>query len=154
MPPIRGWFKARKPLQASRKKYYEDIFGEKNPEEDLEGVHILDSESESDPEFSSRKARRQAREKPRFTLRQSNKDQSDREQAMETADSDEIVAPRVDRTTGTRTLETKSNRRMLVDKRLAVAVDDDSDVDDLFVADLREHGMITPNDRPDITETV
>ena len=103
MPPVNRWFKSTKPLRTSRKAYYEDIYGTKNPEEDLEGAHVLDSESDSEPEFSSRRARRQAR-KDNITLRK-NKDRADRHEGMETADNHEIVATRVDRRTGTRTAE-------------------------------------------------
>ncbi|KAG9654683.1 hypothetical protein KCU95_g10545, partial [Aureobasidium melanogenum] len=134
MPPIQGWFKAKKPLQASRKKYYEDIFGEKNPEEDLESVHIIDTESDSGPEFFSRRARRQAQKKPRITLRLSNKDRSDGGNKMGTADGNEVVALRVDRST------------------VVTIDDDDSDVGESFVADLRKHaqGPDNKNDKDDI----
>lgn len=100
MPPIQGWFKARKLFQASQKVYYEDIFGENNPEEHLEGSHILDSESESDPEFFSRRARRQIRKESRNILRRNNKDQLDRREEMQTANGDETVAPTTDKGTG------------------------------------------------------
>jgi hypothetical protein len=56
MPPIKGWFKARKTLRNRRKVYYEDVYGHKNSEEDLEGVHILDSASDSESEIFRRQA--------------------------------------------------------------------------------------------------
>lgn len=153
MTPIQGWFKSRKPLQASRKKYYEDIFGEKNAEEELEGVHILDSDSDSDPGVFSRRVKRQPREKTKTTLWNNNKNQSDRGDKRGTADGDEIVAPRVDRSTGTRIAEPKSDQEMLTDKRLVVTIDDDdSDVGEQFVVDLRKHGMTIFRDCLDITD--
>ncbi|KAH0360880.1 hypothetical protein KCU65_g9083, partial [Aureobasidium melanogenum] len=150
MPPIKGWFKSRKPLQASRKNYYEDIFGERNPEEQLEGVHIIDSESDSDPGVFSRRARRQGRKKPRITIapRNNHESQPDRGKEMGTADGNEVVAPRVDRSTGTRTAEPKSDQGMLADKREVVTIDDndDSDVEEQFVADLRNYAQDSIND--------
>jgi hypothetical protein len=95
MPPIRGWFKARKTLPNRRRTYYEDIYGYKNPEENLEGVYILDSESDSKSEILSRSARRQGRHKARLAHR------NDKEQAMEGMDDNETGAPTVDRSTGT-----------------------------------------------------
>lgn len=155
MAPIQGWFKSRKPLRVSRKSYYEDIFGEKNPEEDLEGVHIIDSDSDSDPGVFSRRSRRQSRKKPRITLRQSNKDQSDRGNKIGTADGDEVVAPRVDRNTGTRTAEPDSDHGMLANKNSVVTIDDNSDVEEQFVVDLRKHGLTAAlRDYLDITEIV
>ncbi|KAH0157949.1 hypothetical protein KCU67_g7708, partial [Aureobasidium melanogenum] len=135
MAPIQGWFRSRKPLRVSRKSYYEDIFGEKNPEEELEGVHILGSNSDSDPGVFSRRSRRQGRKKPRITLRQSNKDRSDRGNKIGTADGDEVVAPRVDRNT-------------------VVTIDDDSDVEEQFVVDLQKHGTTALRDHLDITKIV
>lgn len=102
MPPIRGWFKARKPLQASRKTYYEDIYGEKNPEEGLEGVHIIDTESESDQDFFSRGRRRQGRKNPSITLHKKNRGRADRDKEIETAGDNEIVVLKLDRTAGMR----------------------------------------------------
>lgn len=153
MPPVQGWFKSNKPLRVSRKAYYEDVYGRKNPEEDLQGVHVLDSESDSDTEFFSRRARRQGRRKPGVALRNSNnKDQSDRKEEMEIADSHEIVAPRVDRHTGMRRRKSIT-RRMLANKRPVVTIDDDdSEVGQEFVADLRNHGMTTSSDHPNGTE--
>jgi hypothetical protein len=58
MPQIKGWFKARKTLHNRRKVYYEDVYGHKNSEEDLEGVHILDSESDSESEPTRSRASR------------------------------------------------------------------------------------------------
>jgi hypothetical protein len=95
MPPIQGWFKARKTLPDRRRTYYEDIYGYKNPEEDLEGVHILDSESDDDSEIFSTSARRQGRHKARLAHR------NNKEQAMDSIDGDETGAPIVDRSTGT-----------------------------------------------------
>ncbi|KAH0168466.1 hypothetical protein KCU67_g3470, partial [Aureobasidium melanogenum] len=135
MPPIQNWFKSRKPLRVSRKSYYEDIFGEKNPEEELEGVHIIDSDSDSDPGVFSRRSRRQGRKKPRITLRQREKKQADRGNKIGTADGDEAVAPRVDRNT-------------------VVTIDDDSDVEEQFVVDLQKHGTTALRDYLDITEIV
>ncbi|KAG9688236.1 hypothetical protein KCU95_g12089, partial [Aureobasidium melanogenum] len=134
MPPIQGWFKSRKPLQASRKKYYEDIFGEKNAEEELEGVHILDSDSDSDPGVFSRRVKRQPREKTKTTLWDNNKNQSDRGDKRGTADGDEIVAPRIDRST------------------VVTIDDDDSELEEQFVVDLRKHaqGPDNKNDEDDI----
>jgi hypothetical protein len=154
MAPIQGWFKSRKPLRVSRKSYYEDIFGEKNPEEELEGVHILGSDSDSDPGVFSRRSRRQGRKKPRITLRQSNKDRSDRGNKIGTADGDEVVAPRVDRNTGTRTAEPDSDHGMLANKNSVVTIDDDSDVEEQFVVDLQKHGTTALRDHLDITEIV
>ncbi|KAH0031558.1 hypothetical protein KCU78_g2797, partial [Aureobasidium melanogenum] len=133
MPPIQNWFKSRKPLRVSRKSYYEDIFGEKNPEEELEGVHIIDSDSDSDPGVFSRRSRRQGRKKPRITLRQREKKQADRGNKIGTADGDEAVAPRVDRNT-------------------VVTIDDDSDVEEQFVVDLQKHarGPDNKNNEDDI----
>ncbi|KAG9654737.1 hypothetical protein KCU64_g7014, partial [Aureobasidium melanogenum] len=134
MPPMQSWFKSTKPLRASRKAYYEDIFGVKNPEEDLEGVHIIDSDSDSDPGFFSRRSRRQGRKKFKITLRQSNKDRPDRGHKMDTTDGDEIVAPRVDRST------------------VVTIDDDDSDIGEQFVVDLRKHaqGPDNKNNEDDI----
>jgi hypothetical protein len=56
MPQIKAWFKAKKTLHNRRKVYYEDVYGYKNSEEDLEGVHILNSESDSGSEILRRQA--------------------------------------------------------------------------------------------------
>ncbi|KAG9554681.1 hypothetical protein KCU71_g8170, partial [Aureobasidium melanogenum] len=134
MAPIQGWFKSRKSLRVSRKSYYEDIFGEKNPEEELEGVHILGSDSDSDPGVFSRRSRRQGHKKPRIALRQSNKDRSDRGNKMDTADGNELATPRIDRST------------------VVTIDDDDSDVGEQFVTDLQKHaqGPDNKNNEDDI----
>jgi hypothetical protein len=95
MPPIQGWFKARKTLPNRRQTYYEDIYGYKNPEEELEGVHILDSESDSGPEIVSISARRRSRNKARFTHR------NDNEQAVKSNNGSESAVPNINRSTGT-----------------------------------------------------
>ena len=113
MPPIQGWFKARKSLHSRRPlPYYEDVYGEKNPEEELEGVHILDSESDSEPEISTR----QDRKKTRVTSRNDHQNQKP---AMKSINDREIMTPTVDE---------------------VIMIDDVSDVEDLFVADLRRYG--------------
>lgn len=156
MAPIQGWFKSRKSLRVSRKSYYEDIFGEKNPEEELEGVHILGSDSDSDPGVFSRRSRCQGHKKPRIALRQSNKDRSDRGNKMDTADGNELATPRIDRSTGTRTTEPKPDHGMLANRNLVVTIDDDdSDVGEQFVTDLQKHGLTAAlRDYLDITEIV
>lgn len=115
MPPIQGWFRARKSLH-SRKPlpYYEDVYGEKNPEEELEGVHVLDSESDSEPEISRRRVRDTSNITDSDVV-----DTHDKETAMESVNGNGIAAPPVDE---------------------VITIDDDSDVEDLFVADLRRYG--------------
>ncbi|KAK6006535.1 hypothetical protein QM012_006945 [Aureobasidium pullulans] len=128
MPPIRNWFKSKKPLHVSRKAYYEDIFGEKNPEENQEGVHILDSESDSDTGFFSRRERRQGRKKHESTFREKNKEKWDRGGEMRHGDGVEIFG---------------ASRG---DGGSVVMADDESDVGEGFVAELREHAQNAVND--------
>jgi hypothetical protein len=115
MPPIQGWFKARKSLHSKRPlPYYEDVYGEKNPEEELEGVHVLDSESDSEPEISRRRVRDTSNITDIDVV-----DTHDKETAMENVNGNGIAAPTVDE---------------------VITIDDDSEVEDLFVADLRRYG--------------
>jgi hypothetical protein len=95
MPPINGWFRARKTLPNRRRTYYEDIYGYKNPEEDMEGVHILDSESDSEVEIISASARHRGSDKARLAHR------NDKEQAMGNSNNNGTLAPIVDRNAGT-----------------------------------------------------
>lgn len=112
MPQIERWFRAKKSLHRKR-VYYEDVYGRKNPEEEREGVHIIDSESDSDTEITNPK--RRARDKTRTTL------PNDTNQAMESIGKRKGMKPVV-------------NEVITID-------DDDSDVDELFIADLKRHGM-------------
>lgn len=91
MPPIQGWFRSRKPLSTrQRLKYYEDIYGERNPDEDLQGVHILADESDTDPEILGGRGKRRARNKKKPQAR--NKSRNDcRHKAMETAGAEETM---------------------------------------------------------------
>jgi hypothetical protein len=89
MPPIKGWFKAKKTLHNRRKVYYENVYGYKNSEEDLEGVHLLDSESDSGSDISRRQA-----------LARTSSHGND--QSVNRNKSNEPVIPAVDRGTGTR----------------------------------------------------
>jgi hypothetical protein len=115
MPPIQGWFRARKSLHSRRPlPYYEDVYGEKNPEEELEGVHVLDSESDSEPEISRRRVRDTSNITDIDVV-----DTHDKETAMENVNGNGIAAPTVDE---------------------VITIDDDSEVEDLFVADLRRYG--------------
>ena len=123
MPPIQGWFRARKSLHSRRPlPYYEDVYGEKNPEEELEGVHVLDSESDSGSEILDSKAKRRVRDKTRATRRDGH---HNHKPAMESINDREIAASTVDE---------------------VITIDDDSDVEDLFVADLRRHGTFARNE--------
>jgi hypothetical protein len=91
MPPIQGWFRSKKPLSTThRLKYYEDIYGERNPDEDLQGVHILADESDTDPEILGGKGKRRARNKKKPQAR--NKSRNDgRNKTMETAGTEEMM---------------------------------------------------------------
>jgi hypothetical protein len=95
MPQIKGWFKARKTLHNRRKVYYEDVYGHKNSEEDLEGVHILDSESDSESEIFRRQA----------TARTSSHGD---EQSVDSNKDNEPVIPAADRGNGTGNLVASS----------------------------------------------
>lgn len=123
MPQIEGWFRARKSLPNRRRVYYEDVYGRKNPEEDLEGVHIIDSESDSEPSTLSRRVKRRDSDKTRATPH-NNISSHDNEQAMKNANSDETATTAI----GT-----------------VVTIDDDSDVDESFIDDLQRHGMFARN---------
>jgi len=88
--------------------YYEDVYGYKNADEELEGVHILDSESDSgsdsesdsEPEISSRRGKSQARKETRVT-QDSDTSTHSNEQAMESLKQQkEFGIPHVDRSTG------------------------------------------------------
>lgn len=91
MPPIQGWFRSKKPLSTrQRLKYYEDIYGERNPDEDLQGVHILADESDTDPEILGGRGKCRARNKKKPQAR--NKSRNDgRHKAMETAGAEETM---------------------------------------------------------------
>lgn len=123
MPKIEGWFRARKSLHNRKRVYYEDVYGHKNPEEGLEGVHVLDSESDSEPEISSPKAKRQLYDKTK-AMPHSDANPHDKERAMEGVNSSEIA---------TSTIET------------VIMIDDESDVDESFIADLQRYGMFARN---------
>jgi hypothetical protein len=119
MPPIQGWFKARKSLHSRRPlPYYEDIYGEKNPEEKLEGVHVLDSESDSESEILKPRAKRRVRDTSSITDR-NIVNTHNKESAMESIDGNEIADPTVGE---------------------VIMIDDDNDVEDVFVTDLRKYG--------------
>ncbi|KAG2170048.1 hypothetical protein VTO58DRAFT_108466 [Aureobasidium pullulans] len=124
MPPIQGWFRSKKPLGTrQRLEYYEDIYGERNPDEDLEGVHILADESDTDPEILGGKGQRRARNKKKPQAH--NKSRNDgRDKAMETAGAEGMMP-----------------LKTLDRSKVVVTIDDDSDVDELFVADIRRYAQ-------------
>ncbi|KAH0284501.1 hypothetical protein M436DRAFT_63314 [Aureobasidium namibiae CBS 147.97] len=111
MSHIGRWFRAKKSLYR-RRVYYEDVYGRKNPEEDREGVHILDTDSESEAEITSPK--RRVRDKTRTTL------SNDNNQAMESIGERKGINP-------------------TINEVITIEDDDDSDVDELFIADLQRH---------------
>lgn len=142
MPQIEGWFRARKSLPNRRRVYYEDIYGHKDPEEDLEGVHILSSESDSEPEISS--PRRRLRDKTRATppkdMESRNKDRLDKVKAtpVDKIDSHD--------TGNDRAMEKDDNRENVTTNVDTIIInDDDSDLDERFIADLQRHGMFARN---------
>jgi len=117
MPQIEHWFRAKKSLRRKR-VYYEDIYGHKNPEEEIEGVDILASESDFEVEITSPK--RRVRNKTGNTLR-NDINTVDNDQTMESNNGHRGMNPTVD--------------------EVITIDDDDSDVDELFIADLQRHGM-------------
>ena len=118
MPQIEGWFRAKKSLNR-RRVYYEDIHGYKNPEEEIEGADILASESDSEVEFTSPKCR--VRDTNKTTLRKHINPHNNK-QTMESLNEREVTTTTVDQV-------------------ITIEDDDDSDVDELFIADLQQHGM-------------
>ena len=117
MAQIEHWFRAKKSLRRKR-VYYEDIHGYKNPEEEIEGVDILASESDFEVEITSPK--RRVRNKTGNTLR-NDINTVDNDQTMESNNGHRGMNPTVD--------------------EVITIDDDDSDVDELFIADLQRHGM-------------
>jgi len=119
MPQIEGWFKAKKSLNR-RRVYYEDIHGYKNPEEEIEGVDILASESDSEVEITSpkRRVRDKTRAEPHNNM---TSHEAGNDRAREGINNHEILTSTVD--------------------EVITIDDDDSDVDELFIADLQRHGL-------------
>jgi len=121
MAQIEHWFRAKKSLRRKR-VYYEDIHGYKNPEEEIEGVDILASESDSDPEVFSRTAKRRGSNKTRAEPRNNmTSHEAGNDRAREGRNNHEILTSTVG--------------------EVILIGDDDSDVDELFIADLKRHGM-------------
>ena len=125
MPQIERWFRARKSLHR-RRVYYEDVFGHKNPEEELEGVHIIDSESDSEADISSPKAKCQVHNKTGATQHNNiNSRETGNDRAMDKDNNHETATSAID--------------------AVIMIEDDDSDVDEQFIADLQRHGMFARN---------
>ena len=80
-------------------------------------MHVLDSESDSESEILRPRAKRQVRDKIEIAHRKDNT--HNEKQAMESIDDNGIAAPTVSE---------------------VITIDDDSDVEDVFVADLRKYG--------------
>ncbi|KAI5243269.1 hypothetical protein E4T42_07382 [Aureobasidium subglaciale] len=123
MLQAKGWFRTPKRLHTRRLPYYEDVYRQRDPEDEiLQSIHTIDSESDLEPEVFTRRYK----VKHRMTSPKVDKpsDANANAVAMSSSVTDEAGVPKtIDRST------------------VSTIDDDDSDVDALFVSEIRRYAQ-------------